>query len=118
MLFRSQTPPRQYQESEVYDVDRPRGRVKRTPSPLSDRTRVADTFGPSDSVPQRRAREYDPEYDQDLKRRRIDDNSYRRRLSPDRHASLSPMADVPPSQVLALTHHGAYSAHGFLSLCA
>jgi hypothetical protein len=83
--------------------------VDPTTSPLSERTRAADLYTPSGAIPQRRTREYDPEYENDVKRRRVEDDPHERRSSPDRHSTLSPMVDIPATQLPSSESQGAYN---------
>lgn len=96
---RDQSPLRRYEESEVYESER-RGRIQRAALPLPDRSRVIDGYGQGDSIPQRRPRPYDTaEYENDIKRRRVDEDTYRRRPSPDHRSASSPMDDGLSSQL-------------------
>lgn len=91
--LRDPSPPRRYSqtlepiEREVPTAPRQRTRSDRPASPVRP-------VEPYSDVPQRRPRDYDPEYENDIKRRRIDDvdsrsDLYRRAASPERRSPLS-----------------------------
>ncbi|GJE93695.1 hypothetical protein PsYK624_098550 [Phanerochaete sordida] len=98
---REQTPPRRYPEPDAFDRERVRVRTDHPISPPLGRTRGADPYSSSDTIPQRRARDYETEYETEVKRRRVEEDPYRRRSTPDRRPTTSPMIerDVHQSSV-------------------
>ncbi|KIP11853.1 hypothetical protein PHLGIDRAFT_417590 [Phlebiopsis gigantea 11061_1 CR5-6] len=91
--LRDPSPQRRYVEHESVGRDsRQKGQYDRHTTPPPQRPRGNDSYPPTDIVPQRRTREYDLEYESDMKRRRMDEDPYKRRSSVER-ASYSPLLD-------------------------
>lgn len=90
------SPQRRYVEHGSSGRDsRQKGQHDRQSTPPPQRLRGNDPYTATDLVPQRRTRDYDPEYESEIKRRRIDEDSYKRRSSVER-ASYSPLLDRQP----------------------